>query len=129
MFFFLGTLKAQKFTFGGLESLMAVTSLFTDMAGILHFSLLKTVFLSIWLIYHYTKRTISYIMYTCLIIRKKFIYLLSNKYYLRCCFYTYNHMIRGTFSIISRIVWSMWKQNDFKHPTATTPTKKPLKII
>ena len=37
-FSFLGTLKAQKFTFGGPESLMTVTSLFTDMAGILHFS-------------------------------------------------------------------------------------------
>ena len=29
----LGALRAQKFTFGGLKSLMAVTSLFTDMAG------------------------------------------------------------------------------------------------
>ena len=38
LFSFLGVLKAQKFTFGGPESLMTVTSLFTDMAGILHFS-------------------------------------------------------------------------------------------
>ena len=35
---FLGILRAQKFTIGGLESLRAVTSLFTDMAGIFHFS-------------------------------------------------------------------------------------------
>ena len=38
LFSFLGALKAQKFTFGGPEPLMTVTSLFTDMAGIFHFS-------------------------------------------------------------------------------------------
>ena len=32
-FFFLGTLHTQKFTFGGPESLMVVTSLFIDTAG------------------------------------------------------------------------------------------------
>ena len=31
--FFPGALRVQKFTFGGLELLMAVTALFTDMAG------------------------------------------------------------------------------------------------
>ena len=31
--FFLGALGAQKFTFGGPESRMTVTSLFTDIAG------------------------------------------------------------------------------------------------
>jgi len=31
--FFLGVTQAQKFTFGGLEELMAVTSLSIDMAG------------------------------------------------------------------------------------------------
>ena len=32
-FSFLGALRAQEFTFGGLESLMTVMSLFTDMPG------------------------------------------------------------------------------------------------
>ena len=38
LFSFLGALRAQKFTFGGQESLMAVACLFTDMVGTLHFS-------------------------------------------------------------------------------------------
>ena len=40
LFSFLGTLRAQKFTFGGLKSLMAMTSLFTDMAGNTQFHML-----------------------------------------------------------------------------------------
>ena len=38
LFCFLVPLRAQKFTFGGSKLLMTVTSLFTGMAGILHFS-------------------------------------------------------------------------------------------
>ena len=38
LFSFLVALRAQKFTFGGSKVLKTVTSLFTDMAGILHFS-------------------------------------------------------------------------------------------
>ena len=38
LFCFLVPLRAQKFTFGGSKLLMTVTSLFTDMTGILHFS-------------------------------------------------------------------------------------------
>ena len=34
----LGALRAQKFTYGELESVTAVISLFTDTAGIFHFS-------------------------------------------------------------------------------------------
>ena len=40
LFSFLGTLRAQKFTFGGPKSLVAVTSLFTDMTGNTQFHLL-----------------------------------------------------------------------------------------
>ena len=38
--FFPGALGVQKSTFGGLELLMAVTALFTDLAGKLHLSLI-----------------------------------------------------------------------------------------
>ena len=38
LFSFLSALRVQKVTTGGLESLMAVTPVFTDVAGILHFS-------------------------------------------------------------------------------------------
>lgn len=38
LFSFLGILRAQKFAIGGPESLRAVTSLFTNIAGIFHFS-------------------------------------------------------------------------------------------
>ena len=38
LFSFLNALRAQKITPGGLESPMAMTLMFTDVAGILHFS-------------------------------------------------------------------------------------------
>ena len=38
LFSFLNALRAQKITPGGLESPMAMTPVFTDVAGILHFS-------------------------------------------------------------------------------------------
>ena len=40
--FFLCALRAQKFTFGGPESLMSVTSLLTDMGGNIPFLIFKT---------------------------------------------------------------------------------------